>query len=66
MDHYDFIIQGHIGDSWTKEIFSHLHITRLADGDSLLSGDIRDQAELHGILNHIRDLGLVLKKVTKD
>lgn len=64
MEYYEIVIQGHLGDRW-QEWFHKLELTRLPEGDSLLSGNIKDQAQLHGILNDIRDLGLVLKKITK-
>jgi hypothetical protein len=33
-------------------------------GHTDLSGEIADQAQLHGLLNRIRDLGLELENVT--
>jgi hypothetical protein len=40
--------------------FEGLTITNLAEGESLLTGPVVDQAALHGILARIRDLGLPL------
>jgi hypothetical protein len=37
-----------------------LEITNLENGEAMLSGDIVDQAALHGMLNKVRDLGLPL------
>jgi hypothetical protein len=37
-----------------------LEITHLENGEAMLSGDIVDQAALHGMLNKVRDLGLPL------
>lgn len=35
-----------------------------APGRSILTGDLADQAQLHGLLTRIRDLGLELESVT--
>ena len=43
---YQFRIKGHLDDS-LAEWFEGLTITHLADGDSLLTGSIQDQAALH-------------------
>jgi hypothetical protein len=40
--------------------FEGLKITNLAEGECLLTGPVRDQAALHGLLARIRDLGLPL------
>jgi hypothetical protein len=34
------------------------------DGTTLISGEVIDQAALHGLLNRVRDLGLPLLSVT--
>jgi hypothetical protein len=65
MDRYVITVDGHIGDNWKEEWFPQCELTRLSNGDTLLSGIIRDQAQLHGILNNIRDLGVKLKRVDK-
>jgi hypothetical protein len=59
---YQFRIKGHLDDS-LAEWFEGLTITHLADGDSLLTGSIQDQAALHGILKRISSLGLSLISV---
>jgi hypothetical protein len=38
-------------------------ITPLANGDTVLSGPVRDQAALHGLLAKIRDMGMSLLQV---
>ena len=40
-------------------------ITRLDNGETLIEGSVIDQAALHGMLNHIRDLGLPLLAVDR-
>ena len=57
-DRYQIRVKGVLNPSWS-DWFDDLTITQI-DGDSLLTGRIRDQAALHGVLNKIRDLGLIL------
>ena len=44
--------------------FAGLTLTNLAEGESLLTGPVADQAALHGLLARIRDLGLPLVSVS--
>jgi len=64
MDYYEIIVKGHLGDIW-EEGFKNLDLILRSDGDSLLSGYVEDQAELYGIIDRLRDMGLILKKVHK-
>ena len=59
---YRIRIQGHLGQQW-MDWFAGLTITLEADGDTLLTGTVVDQAALHGILKKIRDLGMPLLSV---
>jgi len=43
--------------------FSPLTLAHEPDGATILTGPIRDQAELHGVLIKIRDLNLTLLSV---
>jgi hypothetical protein len=61
---YEFLVQGHLDKRWERW-FDGLEITPLPSGETRLSGPVRDQAELHGILNRIRDLGVNLLSVRK-
>ena len=63
MDVYEIRVKGHLGERWS-EWFDGLEITNLEDGEALLSGEIMDQAALHGVLAKVRDLGLPLLAVT--
>jgi len=59
---YEIRVQGHIGDSWSSW-FEGLSLRHEENGETVLYGDIVDQAALHGILMRIRDLGLPLVSV---
>jgi hypothetical protein len=56
---YVIRVKGHLDPFW-QEWFDHLTITHQSDGTTLLSGQIRDQAALYGLLIKMRDLGLTL------
>lgn len=55
------IISGHLDKKW-KEWFDGMDITYKGD-NTILSGNIKDESCLHGILNRIRDLNLKLISV---
>jgi hypothetical protein len=61
---YRIRIKGHLAAHWA-EWFDGMAITRLDNGETLIEGPIVDQAALHGMLNHIRDLGLPLLAVDR-
>ena len=54
-------IQGHLDKKW-KNSFEGLEINYEGD-NTMLKGNIKDEAHLHGILNQIRDLNLKLISV---
>lgn len=64
MEYYEIIIKGHL-DQRREDWFGGLKITQLPDGKSCLTGEIADQAALHGILNRVRDMGLALLSVER-
>lgn len=43
--------------------FDGLTIAHAEDGSTTLTGEVRDQTALHGLLSKIRDLGLTLTSV---
>jgi hypothetical protein len=63
-EYYAFRINGHLAASWS-ETFDGMQITRNRGGETLITGAVRDQAALHGILARIRDLNLTLISVTR-
>ena len=60
---YQIRIQGHLDDDWS-DWFAGLQMTRLANGETQLTGKL-DQTALHGVLARIRDLNLTLISVNQ-
>ncbi len=58
--HYEIRVEGVLDAHWSAW-FDGLQVRADADGTTtVLSGPVRDQAALHGLLGKIRDLGLPL------
>lgn len=55
----EFRVEGHLDDHWSAWL-GELTITRHHDGTSTLTGPVADQAQLHGLLVRLRDIGVVL------
>jgi len=55
-------VDGHLGDHWSAWL-AGLTLTHEDDGTTTLTGQIADQAQLHGLLARIRDLGVTLLAV---
>jgi len=62
MQRVEIRFRGHINKDWANRLFS-LKIAHTSDGNTVLSGTLRDQAELQGILTRLADLGLELISV---
>jgi len=56
---YRIRIHSHLDDGWTSW-FEGLTIQHDANGETVLTGFIQDQAALFGALMKLRDLGLAL------
>ncbi len=63
MSVYNIRIKGHLDGGWSGW-FDGLQITNSENGVAVLSGEIVDQAALHGVLNKVRNLNLPLISVT--
>jgi hypothetical protein len=61
---YQIEIEGHLDGRW-QDWFDGLTVTRTDDGRTILSGPIRDQAALHGVLKKVRNLGMPLLAVNR-
>lgn len=61
---YTIKLKGHLDESWA-DWFEGMTFTHEGDGTTTLTGEILDQAALHGLLKKIRDLGLTLLSVNR-
>jgi len=59
---YQIRIKGHLGPHWA-DWFEKLTLTLEANGETLLTGPVVDQAALYGVLRKVRDAGLPLLSV---
>ena len=60
---YEIRVEGQLGSDWSAW-FDGLDVTT-EGGQSVLSGDLADDAALHGVLERVRDLGLQLISVRR-
>ena len=60
---YEIRVKGKIGVMWS-EWFDEFEID-IENDKSILSGQVVDQAALHGLLNKIRDVGLTLLSIRR-
>ena len=65
MEQVVILIKGHIDRDWSDWL-GKLAINHTDDGNTLLSGPIRDQAALYGLLSQLSNLGLHLISVTSE
>jgi hypothetical protein len=63
--HYELRIEGHLDEHWSAW-FNGLTLVREDDGTTTLRGAVTDQAELHGLLTKVRDLGATLISVNTE
>ena len=62
---YEIRLGAHLDDHWTAH-FDECTFGHDADGTTVLRCRVRDQAELHGLLARVRDLGIHLVSVTQE
>ena len=61
-EHYEIRVKGHLDAGWS-DWFAGLALTHPRGDETLLAGELPDQAALHGLLERIRDLNLTLLSV---
>jgi len=61
---YQIRLRGILDSTWS-EWFDNFSIIPLNDGETLLAGQVRDQAALYGILAKTHNLGLLLLSVNR-
>jgi hypothetical protein len=59
---YQLRVDGQLDEHWSSWL-GDLTLTHEDDGTTCLTGAVADQAELHGLLTKIRDLGVTLISV---
>ena len=62
-EYWEIKIEGHLDPRWS-DWFEGLTLTHLKGDETLLAGNLPDQAALHGLLERIRDLNITLISVT--
>lgn len=56
---YTMRVEGHLDDHWAERLGA-LALTRDDDGATTVTVSVADQAQLHGVLARLRDIGAVL------
>jgi hypothetical protein len=59
---YHIWVKGHLPSQWSG-LFEGMEISQDPCGDTLLSGPLKDQAALYGLLNKLQNLGVSLISV---
>ncbi len=63
-ERYEIRLRGQVDAIWS-DWFARLTMTYTEQGETILRGDLVDQAALHGVLIRVRDLGLTLISVER-
>ena len=61
---YEIRVEGRLASRWSAW-FDGLSLTNEADGTTVISGPVVDQAALHGLLQKLRDVGMPLVSITQ-
>jgi hypothetical protein len=63
MQRVEIRVEGHIDETWS-EWFEGFTLTFTEQNETVMTGEVPDQAALYGIIAKLRDLGLSLISVT--
>jgi hypothetical protein len=61
---YEIRVKGHLDQRWSMW-FDGMTVTNEANGETVLSGPVVDQAALHSLLIKVHSLNLMLISVTR-
>jgi hypothetical protein len=61
---YEFRLAGHLDDRWSDWFGGHT-LVRNDDASTTLTIEVADQAQLHGVLAGMRDLGVTLLSLNR-
>lgn len=59
MQQVEVCVKGHLDQSWNKWL-DGLTFTYTEQGETILTGEVKDQAALYGLIAKLRDLGVML------
>jgi hypothetical protein len=59
---YSIRVNGHLDDHWSARLHQ-ADLTRDDDGTTTVTASIADQAQLHGLLAALRDIGAVITEL---
>lgn len=63
-EQYKIELQNNIDGDWSSWL-GNFELTHTDAGHTILIGEVKDQAALHGLLARIRDLGIPILLVTR-
>ncbi|MHC1787793.1 MAG: hypothetical protein AB9880_12120 [Christensenellales bacterium] len=61
---YQIRVRGHLSGQWSQW-FQGMSLMAADENDTVLTGQLTDQAELFGLLRKVRDLGMPLISVNR-
>ncbi len=61
---YEIRVEGLLDERWSSW-FDGLEVRTIGENETLIVGQVADQAALHGLLSRVNDLGLVLISVRR-
>ena len=65
MQHVEIRLRGQINRDWANRLYG-LQVTHTTDGNTVLSGPLRDESALQGLLSQLFKIGVQLISVSSD